>query len=309
MTTEPLTSAVQHVPGTPSTTTPSTPSNGLRLQIRIRPREDSDIPAAVDLCKLQQPTSGYPWCWPPPMAPAKFIKRHSELFGLVGFVGSKMVGHVAVQRIGRDGEGDIWLDRMHIPVGEEDRINSVSVLFLDPGLLGSGLGGRLLDSAIQLIRLTGATPVLDVLGERRAKDVYVARGFQSLGCAVPPWLAGNDTGDQVEFYFLPEDTGRTIVEVEAGRVGGKERTILGDVYEPVQAGLEGQLPRPTMSDGETDLVACRLLAEGEDRERRGSKAWLASRGDGSIELLVQKGAVQEGQKLALGVPTRAVALK
>ncbi|EJT52487.1 hypothetical protein A1Q2_00537 [Trichosporon asahii var. asahii CBS 8904] len=306
MTTDTLNSAVPPQPAT----TPGTPSSSSSSNIKIRPRLDSDLDEAVQLCELQQPGSEYPWCWPPPMPPADFVKRGSELFSLVAFSGSKMVGHVAVQRIARDDEGITWLEGLDIPVGEEDRIRSVSVLFQDPGLMGSGLGGRLLDSAVQLIRMTGAIPVLDVLGKRKAHGVYVARGFQSLGYGDPDWLKGCHIKERVEFFHLPEDTGRTTLDITAGRVGGKEKTIFGDIYVPVQAGLEGELPRPTMSEGETDLVACRVLAEeGPERERRGKKAWLASSGDGSLQLYVEKGAVQEGQRIALGVPSRAVAVK
>ena len=305
MTTDTLNSAIPPQPGT----TPGTPSSS-SSDIKIRPRVDSDMDEAVQLCKLQQPNSEYPWCWPPPMPPADFVKRGSELFALVAFLGSKMVGHVAVQRIERDDEGITWLEGLDIPVGEEDHIRSVSVLFQDPGLMGSGLGGRLLDSAVQLIRMTGAIPVLDVLGKNKAHGVYVARGFQSLGYGDPDWLKGCHIQERVEFFHLPEDTGRTVLDIEAGRVGGKEKNIFGDVYVPVQTGLEGELPRPTMSEDETDLVACRVLAEeGPERERRGKKAWLASNGDGSLQLYVEKGAVQEGQRIALGVPSRAVAVK
>lgn len=305
MTSDTLNSAVPSTPGT----TPGTPSSS-SSNIKFRPRLDSDMDAAVELCELQQPGSQYPWCWPPPMPPADFVKRASELFSLVAFSGSKMVGHVAVQRIDRDDEGITWLEGLNIPVGEEDRIASVSVLFQDPGLMGSGLGGRLLDSAVQLIRMAGRVPVLDVLGKRKAHGVYVARGFQSLGYGEPDWIKGSHITDKVEFFFLPEDTARNVLDITAGRVGGKEKTIFGDVFVPVQTQLEGELPRPTMSDGETDLVACRVLAEeGPERERRGKKAWLASNGDGSLQLLVEKGAVQEGQRIALGVPSRAVAVK
>lgn len=296
MTSDTVSSAMPAPPPTPSPA-PPLPS------LRIRPREPSDMDALVQLCELQQPTSNYPWCWPPPMPPSEFIERPSELFALVAHHEGKLVGHVAVQRIDRDAEGETWLNGLNIPEGEEHRIASVSVLFLDPTILGSGIGGRLLDAAVALIRHTGRVPVLDVLGKRKAYFIYVSRGFESIGYGTPEWLEGSHITDRVEFFYLPEDAGRQIVSVEVGRVGGKEMHVFGEAFVPVESGLEGQCPRPTMSQGEIDLVACRVLEEGDGP---GSKAWLAS-GGGHLSLLIQKDSgIQQGRRISVSVPSRAV---
>ena len=154
--------------------------------VTIRPREDRDLPALVDLLGAQQAGSGYPVRWPLPFPVEEFLVRPGELGAWVASEGARVVGHVSVLHP-RDGwEADGW--RAGTGLGPE-RLAAVSVLFVDPAVAGRGLGTRLLDTAVERARDVGRVPVLDVVQEHSvAADLYRRRGWRVIGEVRPPWL-------------------------------------------------------------------------------------------------------------------------
>jgi GNAT superfamily N-acetyltransferase len=74
-------------------------------------------------------------------------------------------------------------------VGSEE-LAELAVLFVASDVIGRGVGGRLLDTAVDWIVASGRQPVLDVVPvHARAVEVYQHRGWEVVGEVRPVWLA------------------------------------------------------------------------------------------------------------------------
>lgn len=149
----------------------------------MRERRAGDLPGLVALLGEQQPTSMYPFRWPLPFPAEEFLVRATEERAWVAEVDGELAGHVAVT----------------VPAGEMAdafaracpgrALAEVSVLFNGTAFRGTGVGGRLLDTAVAAIRASGRTPALDVLpAHSTAEAVYRRRGWVEVGRARPEWL-------------------------------------------------------------------------------------------------------------------------
>ncbi|KRF12543.1 GNAT family N-acetyltransferase [Nocardioides sp. Soil796] len=154
------------------------------MAFALRPRVDSDVPALVEVLGAQQPTSGYPHRWPLPFPVADFIVRDDQDRAWVVEVDGRVAGHVAVGPV----TGEEATAFLHA-IGTDDAsaLALVAVLFVDPSVKGRGVGGALLDAAVEWARSQGRLPVLDVL-QGAAVDVYRHRGWQVIGELRPDWL-------------------------------------------------------------------------------------------------------------------------
>ena len=102
----------------------------------------------------------------------------------VAEVDGRVVGHVAVYEL----EGDLR-EAFVAATGTED-LAELAVLFVAADAIGSGIGGRLHDTAVDWIVSTGRQPVLDVVPvHARAVEVYRHRGWEAVGEVRPVWLA------------------------------------------------------------------------------------------------------------------------
>lgn len=169
----------------------------------IRPRRPDDVGGLVDLLAAQQPHSLYPLMWPLPYPAEQFVQRESERQAWVAEVDGVVAGHVSHTVVPDDATGAIWSAGAGLPI---DRLGCLSVLFVGPDHTSTGVGGRLLDTAVAEIRACGLRPVLDVTRTAsNAASVYRHRGWQHVGDGRPDWLP--DGAPEVEFFMLPDEVG------------------------------------------------------------------------------------------------------
>ncbi len=164
--------------------------------ITIRDRRPSDVPGLVALLGEQQARSRYPLRWPLPFPAEQFLVRSSEERAWVAEVDGVLAGHVAVTAP----EGEM-ADAFALACPDRT-VAEVSVLFTGTAFRGTGLGGRLLDTAVAAIRGSGRTPALDALpSHSNAVEVYRHRGWVEVGRMRPVWLP--DDQPDVLLMVLP----------------------------------------------------------------------------------------------------------
>jgi GNAT superfamily N-acetyltransferase len=166
--------------------------------VLIRPRADSDVAELVAALSEQQKSSLYPLRWPLPFPVEEFIVRAGELASWVAEDGGALLGHVAASTPGDDATGRA----LRAATGREG-IAEVSVLFTTLAARGRGVGGLLMDTAVDFIRSRGLLPVLDVVGARdTALALYRNRGWIEVGRVRPDWMPAHLTGDEAEMVLM-----------------------------------------------------------------------------------------------------------
>lgn len=149
----------------------------------IRLRTSADVPALVRVLAEQQPRTGYPFRWPLPYPVEQFVVRGYEERAWVAEVDGAVVGHVIVGSVEED-----LMEQFGAATGAT-ALAMVSVLFVATSTRGTGVGGRLLDTAVTWARGQGRTPVLDVLPTHDvALAVYRHRGWTEVARVRPAWL-------------------------------------------------------------------------------------------------------------------------
>lgn len=152
-------------------------------QIVVRRRGAEDITQLAEILAAQQRFSRYPFRWPLPFPVEQFIVRESEEAAWVAERDGRLVGHVSVGRPRAD------LAAAFAAVTGAADVATVSVLFVDRSAQGSGVGGRLLDTAVGWAREHRRLPVLDVFPSHGAAlAVYRHRGWHEVGQHHPAWL-------------------------------------------------------------------------------------------------------------------------
>ena len=154
------------------------------MTLVIRDRRADDVPVLGVVLAEQQPSSSYPVQWPLDIPVEEFLVRPGEERAWVAELDGRVVGHVAVYTLA----GGL---REHFvaALGTED-LAELAVLFVAEDVIGTGVGGRLHDTAVDWIVSTGRQPVLDVVPvHARAAEVYRHRGWQVIGQVRPVWLA------------------------------------------------------------------------------------------------------------------------
>src|SRR4051794_15655079 len=176
------------------------------MSVSIRPRRREDVGELVVVLTEQQPSSHYPVQWPLDIPVEEFLVRPGEERAWVAEVDGRVVGHVAVYPLGAG------LREPFVEALGTDRLAEVAVLFVALDVVGTGVGGRLLDTAVAWIVASGRRPVLDVVpAHDRAVEVYRHRGWEVVGEVRPVWLA--EDFPTLVLMALP-----AVVEVRAGRV-------------------------------------------------------------------------------------------
>jgi GNAT superfamily N-acetyltransferase len=156
------------------------------VTVVIRERRSDDIPALAIVLAEQQAATHYPVRWPLPIPVEDFLVRPGEERAWVAELDGRVVGHVAV----------------HAPAGEmrehyvasagTEEVAELAVLFVGSDVIGTGVGGRLHDTAVDWIVASGRQPVLDVIPVHdRAVEVYRHRGWTVIGEVQPAWLAAD----------------------------------------------------------------------------------------------------------------------
>ncbi|GAA3614522.1 hypothetical protein GCM10022199_18280 [Marihabitans asiaticum] len=145
------------------------------------------------MCALlarQQPSSRYPFQWPLPYPVEDFVVRPGELAAAVAEHDGEIVGHVSVTSlIASTASGDVATAFERATGRPAAELAAVSVLFVDPGVRGEGVGRRLLETAARHIRALGRQPVLDVVPTHlNAVRLYRHLGWIDIGTMRPGWL-------------------------------------------------------------------------------------------------------------------------
>jgi GNAT superfamily N-acetyltransferase len=152
----------------------------------IRERRLDDVPVLARLLGEQQASSSYPVRWPLPFPVEDFLVRRTEERAWVAELDGQVVGHVSAGRL--DGE---LRDQFVEAAGTED-LAEIAVLFVATDVLGTGVGGLLIDTAVAWIRASGRMPVLDVVpAHDRALAVYRRRGWEVVGESRPAFLGAD----------------------------------------------------------------------------------------------------------------------
>lgn len=169
----------------------------------IRQRVEADVAAVGALIMRQQPLTRYPFRNPLPFPVEQFVVRPGELAAWVAEIDGVVVGHVSVLDVTEHEIGPQWSAAAGRPVRE---LAAVAVLVVDHELTGRGIGRALMDTCEAHLAGLGRTPVLEVLGgaHSRAAALYLARGWQVVGDAVPHWLPEGE--GPVHIMVLPART-------------------------------------------------------------------------------------------------------
>ena len=154
------------------------------MTVTIRERRSDDISTLAVVLAEQQAATQYPVRWPLPISVEDFLVRPGEERAWVAEVDGRVVGHVAVYAPAGE-----MREHYVACVGTED-LAELAVLFVGSDVIGTGVGGRLHDTAVDWIVASGRQPVLDVIPVHdRAVEVYRHRGWTVIGEVQPAWLA------------------------------------------------------------------------------------------------------------------------
>lgn len=154
------------------------------MSLVVRDRRDDDVPALAVVLADQQAGSQYPVWWPLPIPIEEFLVRPGEERAWVAEVDGRVVGHVAVYELAGD------LREHFVAATGTEELAELAVLFVAADVIGTGVGGRLHDTAVDWIVGTGRQPVLDVVPvHARAVEVYRHRGWEAVGEVRPVWLS------------------------------------------------------------------------------------------------------------------------
>lgn len=157
------------------------------MSVVVRPRREADVDGLVALLTEQReavPSSEYPLRWPLPFPVRDFVVRDTEEHAWVAEDDGRLLGHVAVTRL-----GDLGPAFAEALGADPADLRAVSGLFTALAARGGGLGARLLEVAVGRIREEGRRPVLDVVPTHAAAvGLYRTRGWREVGRTRPAWL-------------------------------------------------------------------------------------------------------------------------
>jgi GNAT superfamily N-acetyltransferase len=145
--------------------------------VRIREREDGDIPACVELFRETHESDDYPRFWP--RDPRRFIAPPYETVAWVAEVDRRVCGHVALHEAGVD---PTFETANRVTGKDADELAVVARLLTRPTSRRSGVGRALLEHATGAAHDRGRQPVLDVGKALEAPiGLYEACGWQRIG--------------------------------------------------------------------------------------------------------------------------------
>ncbi|MHB1445446.1 MAG: GNAT family N-acetyltransferase [Acidimicrobiales bacterium] len=145
--------------------------------VRIRPREDADLPACVEVARVVHDLDGYP-----PFLPGgafdRFLISREAINAWVAEDSSGILGHVALHRSSSQPVMEAATASLGLP---EDRLGVVARLLVAPQARRVGLGRQMLSTATDEAHGLELAPILDV-GVRftRAVALYESCGWERL---------------------------------------------------------------------------------------------------------------------------------
>ena len=155
------------------------------MTLCVRARCERDIDDCVALLRVVHETDAYPLWWP--TDPVGWVTGGGAFGSWVAEATGSLVGHVQLRTA----------DSVPLPVWERgtgvavNRLGVVGHLFVDPARRRAGVGGALLDVAVEEAHRRGLRPVLDVLVRNgQACRMYEACGWRQLGVFSWEWPSG-----------------------------------------------------------------------------------------------------------------------
>ena len=145
--------------------------------MRIRPRQERDVPDLVGLADAVRAVDR----WPPHRVgtTADFVTGGPVVTALVAEDGEGLIGHVAVHDRSADAVMELAQDALGV---DRARLAVVARLFVDPRRRDRGVGRALLQAAADEVAAVGALPILDVWVELApAVRLYERAGWRRLG--------------------------------------------------------------------------------------------------------------------------------
>jgi len=175
------------------------------IDIRIRPREASDLPALSTVLMEQQPETRYPFRSPLPIPVEDFLHAHDAVRAWTAELDGRPVGHVCRTRPAH-GFADAELLN-EVCAGEYrcdvDDLTWVNSLFVATEARRTGAGRRLLEAAVDDARTEALRPCLEVLPVHPAAiSLYLASGWQIVHRFRPHWLHAATEPDAPEVHVM-----------------------------------------------------------------------------------------------------------
>lgn len=172
-------------------------------ELAVRPRQEADLAALVEVLSRVQRETGYPVNLP--ADPVAWLKSSRTRASWVATLSGRVIGQVSRAAVERDHARETWTTATGLPA---EALAVVKRLFVDPGATRVGAGRLLLETVMADAHRLGLVPVLDVdASSRRAKRLYERSGFQSVGQLELTW-SGLDGVFLAECYVGPPPPGR-----------------------------------------------------------------------------------------------------
>lgn len=161
----------------------------------VRPRRAEDLPALEEELLAQQPSSRYPFRDPLPIPVPRFLHADDASGAWTAEVDGRPVGHACWigPPSGSDAAEDMnraCAEAHGCDVGD---LAWLSAVFVGLSARGTGVGRRLLETAVADLRAAGRYPCLEVLPVvPTALRAYEAAGWREVLRLRPEWLAAAD---------------------------------------------------------------------------------------------------------------------
>lgn len=159
----------------------------------IRPRTEADLAACVEALWTTHEASGYPAVWP--RDPVRWLTSSGrDVKAWVAAVDGAVVGHVALGRE-EDPTGTATLPLL-----------AITRLFVAPVARGRGVGGALLETAVNFVYANASRPMLTVADTGGAAiRLYERAGWRRIGERRADWAEPGGRRPTV-FDYVPDSS-------------------------------------------------------------------------------------------------------
>lgn len=174
------------------------------MSIEVRARTTEDLPALVDLLWEQQQESSYPLRNPLPIPTTTFLHADDADAAWTATIAGRPAGHVCRTTGHQDPAVEQACAGAH--GCSVDELGWVSALYVGRDARRSGLGRRLLGTAVADLVAAGRRPCLEVYPARpAAMALYASEGWHEVMRTRPEWLRAvhGDEGPDARVLVLP----------------------------------------------------------------------------------------------------------
>ena len=162
----------------------------------IRPRQDADLPALVQVLREVHVADQYPTVWPGDAL--GFVATAAPLAAWVAEIGGRPVGQILLCEPTLT---DRWDE---IEVAPWAGLTEIKRLFVAPALRGQGLAQRLMETALAEARRRNLRAVLQThSGNGTARAFYERAGWQPAGTVLASWTDTDGRHPQMQRYTAP----------------------------------------------------------------------------------------------------------